>query len=194
MGLRSRDGTRVPTTVGLPELRGFRYETVMKTMKLCSVCSCELPISATAGRCTECGPSVTRPPLAPPDAERSPGEGAAFGRYTLGPRIGSGGMGVVYRARDLKLDRDVALKMLHGGEYASPLALGLFQEEIRAFARLDHPHIVPIYEAGEHAGQLYFTMKLLPGDLKSQMSQFEGDPMSAVVLVEKIALAIRHAH
>ncbi len=166
----------------------------MRTIKLCSTCGCEVSASAIAGRCAECGPSVTRPPFPPPVEESAPREGATFGRYELGRRIGSGGMGVVYRARDLKLGRDVALKMLHGGEYASTLALALFQEEIRAFARLDHPHVVPIYEAGEHAGQLYFTMKLLPSDLKSQLNRFEGDTMGAVVLVEKIALAVRHLH
>lgn len=166
----------------------------MRTLKLCSICGCEVTASAILGRCAECGPSVTRPLFAPPVEESAPREGATFGRYELGPRIGSGGMGAVYRARDLKLGRDVALKMLHGGEYASTLALGLFQEEIRAFARLDHPHVVPIYEAGEHAGQLYFTMKLLPSDLKSQLRRFKGDTMGAVVLVEKIALAVRHLH
>lgn len=87
-----------------------------------------------------------------------------FGRYELGPRLGSGAMGAVYRAHDPEMGRDVALKMVHGGQYATTLALRLFQEEIRVFPRLDHPYIAPNYEAGEHAGQLYFTMKLMPGD------------------------------
>lgn len=117
-----------------------------------------------------------------------------FGRYELGPRLGSGAMGAVYRAHDPEMGRDVALKMVHGGQYATTLALRLFQEEIRVFARLDHPYIVPIYEAGEHAGQLYFTMKLMPGDLKAQIHRFAGDQAGAAELVEKIALATRHLH
>ena len=117
-----------------------------------------------------------------------------FGRYELGPRVGSGAMGVVYRAHDPEMGRDVALKMLHGGQYATTLAQRLFQEEIRVFARLDHSYIVPIYEAGEHDGQLYFTMKLMPGDLKAQLRRFMGDQAGAAALVEKIALATRHLH
>lgn len=117
-----------------------------------------------------------------------------FGRYELGQRLGSGAMGVVYKAHDPEMGRDVALKMLHGGQYATTLALRLFQEEIRVFARLDHPYIVPIYEAGEHAGQLYFTMKLMPSDLKAQLQRFAGDPAGAAALVEKIALAAHHFH
>lgn len=117
-----------------------------------------------------------------------------FGRYALGPRLGSGGMGVVYKARDLKVGRDVALKILRCSEPADSNRPSVFQTEIRAFAELDHPHIVPIYEADEREGLNYFTMKLLPTDLRAQRERFSGKPRSAALLVEKIALAVEHVH
>ena len=165
---------------------------------MCSICFREIPASATMGRCEVChAGDTTTPSTGWPDSvdgEPPAGDGAGFGRYVLGPRLGSGAMGVVYKVRDPEVGRDVALKMLHGGQYATTLALSLFQEEIKVFARLDHPHVVPIYEAGEHASQLYFTMKLLASDLKSQLKRFAGDPAGAAALVEKIALAVRHLH
>ena len=165
----------------------------MRTRRLCSTCSCERRGEAHAGRCAGCIAGAAGAGFES-EGEPSARDGAVFGRYRLGPRIGSGGMGVVHRARDLLLGREVALKLLRGGEHAGALASSLFQEEVRAFARLDHPNVVPIYEAGEHEGQLYFTMKLFPGDLKAQLGRFEADPAGAAELVEKIALAVRHLH
>ncbi len=167
----------------------------MQTIIICTLCARQIPATTPTGRCADCvqGVANTAPAQRPHD-DPAMSPGAIFGRYQLGPRIGSGGMGVVHKARDLKLEREVALKMIHDGPHASALALGLFREEVKAFARLDHPHVVPIYEAGEHAGQVYFTMKLLPSDLKSQIGRFDGDPIGAAALVEKIALAVRHLH
>ena len=62
--------------------------------------------------------------------------GVVFGRYEVGPLLGKGGMGTVYRARDLMMGRDVALKVLLGGQQASTIGRSLFQKEIRAFAKL----------------------------------------------------------
>lgn len=167
----------------------------MQTITICTVCSRPIPADAPTRRCVDCGPGLATAASAPSPADQpAMSDGATFGRYKLGPRIGSGGMGVVHRARDLKLEREVALKMINDGPHASAFALGLFREEVKAFARLDHPHVVPIYEAGEHAGQVYFTMKLLPSDLKSQISRFDGDPIGAAALMEKIALAVHHLH
>lgn len=167
----------------------------METIIICTTCARPLSATTPLGRCADCvqGVATTAPAQRSHD-EPAMSDGAMFGRYKLGPRIGSGGMGVVHKARDLKLEREVALKMTHDGPHASALALGLFREEVKAFARLDHPHVVPIYEAGEHAGHVYFTMKLLPSDLKSQIGRFDGDPIGAAALVEKIALAVRHLH
>lgn len=189
-----------PTTASSASPREVLHShghAVMRTLKICLTCSKKFSALAPSEHCSDCASGVDLPssqgsqdpPIAPLASDDT-----VFGHYALGSRIGSGGMGVVYKARDLKLDREVAIKMLHGGEHASTIALTLFQAEVRAYARLDHPNVVPIYQAGEYAGQLYFTMKLFPADLKSQLERLAGDPVGSAVLVEKIALAVRHLH
>ena len=118
-----------------------------------------------------------------------------LGDYELQDEIARGGMGVVYRAVQLSLQRPVAIKMILHGRWASADELARFRREAEAAARLDHPNIVPIYEVGECDGQPFFSMKLIQGrDLTHHRPRFLSAPRDAARLVAALAAAIHHAH
>lgn len=118
-----------------------------------------------------------------------------FGDYELRSVLGKGGMGIVYRARQVSLNRLVALKMIKTGMLADSEELRRFRNEAEAVAQLDHPGIVPIYEVGEHDGQRYFSMKLVEGgSLAERLVDFRDDPRTTAFLVAETAEAVHHAH
>jgi serine/threonine protein kinase len=134
----------------------------------------------------------------PPGGTRSRLEpGSRIGQYVVEQRIGSGGMAVVFSARDESLARMVALKVLspslaHDEEFRQR-----FLRESRTIAMVEEPHIVPVYGAGESDGVLYIATRLVPGgDLASLMRQEQGPfpPERAVSLITQIAAALDAAH
>src|ERR1044071_7420217 len=89
--------------------------------------------------------------------------GSVIAGYRLEQRIGTGGMAVVYRARDERLQRQVALKLMSPGRSADESFRLRFIQESRAAAAVDDPHIIPVYEAGEAGGVLYIAMRYVAG-------------------------------
>jgi ABC-type branched-subunit amino acid transport system substrate-binding protein/DNA-binding beta-propeller fold protein YncE len=122
--------------------------------------------------------------------------GTTFAGYRIESLIGRGGMGVVYRATDLSLDRPVALKLI-APEYAENERFRKrFLKEPKLAAALDHPNVVPIYEAREHDGQLYLAMRYVPGeDLRTRMARScPPPPETTVRILAQVADALDAAH
>jgi WD40 repeat protein/tRNA A-37 threonylcarbamoyl transferase component Bud32 len=116
--------------------------------------------------------------------------------YEVLGELGRGGMGIVYKARDLGLKREVALKMIRDGRLAGVGEVRRLLTEAEIAARLDHAHIVPIYEVGEHQGQHYFSMKYIEGgSLARRLAQGQRlGPRAVAELMVKAAQAVHHAH
>ena len=118
-----------------------------------------------------------------------------FGDYELLDEIARGGMGVVYRARQVSLNRVVALKMILSGEFASDRDIRRFHLEAESAANLKHPGIVPIFEIGEHDGRHYFSMAFVEGpSLADKMKAGPLPSRSAASLMRQVAEAVEYAH
>lgn len=141
------------------------------------------------------------PPAAPEEDAAAAGDspGTIIGDYELLALLGRGGMGVVWRARQRRLNREVALKMIPAGEFAGSEAIRRFHNEAEAAAHLDHPHIVPIYEIGEAARRHYFSMKLIEGQSLAARLHPASDvaPLGlrpAISILIQVAQAVHFAH
>lgn len=194
----------------------------------CTECGAAIPPGAEDGHCSQClfslgldKPDTTDTTLARPDLTPLLGRSAPpigvkfhyFGDYELLAEIARGGMGIVFKARQISLNRRVALKVVSSGTLATEELVKRFKAEAEAAAGLAHPNIVPIYEIGEHGGQHYFSMGLIEGlNLRQALSQESGEetsraasvskapgigcgePRRAAELVSTVARAVHYAH
>jgi serine/threonine-protein kinase len=131
-----------------------------------------------------------------------PAVGTRVGNYELLGEIARGGMGVVFKARQVDLNRTVALKMIRRGAMSSAAEQQRFRQEAEAVAKLDHPHIVPIYEIGSWQNQPYFSMRFIEGGnlahriaaSKSLLADAKTFPRAAAEFMVKVARAVHFAH
>jgi tetratricopeptide (TPR) repeat protein len=130
-------------------------------------------------------------PAPPPPAPDGSGR-----HYSRGDEIGRGGMGIVYKARDNKLERTVAIKMLPSNLKDHPLAVKNFLREARSAAQLNHPNIVTIYELGEEDGNYFIAMEYLEGKTVKELLNQDGKlPVKAVLMIAgQVCKALEYAH
>lgn len=141
-------------------------------------------------------PALARTEPAPPGNVLTVGDQIRyFGDYELLEEIARGGMGVVFKARQMNLNRIVALKMILAGELAGEEEVKRFKSEAESAAQLDHPGIVPIFEIGEFTGQHYFSMGFVEGEsLADRLRDGPLPPREAAELLAKICEAVAYAH
>ena len=125
-----------------------------------------------------------------------PVERTIEGKYRLERLIGKGGMGAVYQATDLRLDRDVAIKVMLGSMFGDPLALRRFEREARTSARLNHSNIIAIHDYGAIGSEgAYLVMELVPGvTLRSELAAGTIDPITAAEYFDQILEGVKAAH
>src|SRR3982751_1145006 len=131
-----------------------------------------------------------------PDADFLALQAALAGEYSLQRELGRGGMGIVYLARDVQLDRDVAIKVLPTHLARTAAARERFVREARMAAGLSHPHIVPIHRVGEAGGFVFFVMSYVEGQTLGERLRTQG-PLSAADaarVMREVSWALAYAH
>jgi ABC-type phosphate/phosphonate transport system substrate-binding protein len=170
----------------------------------CSSCGSDIEADVPFRQCPKCLLDLAlscETPATSPSPRWGEGVAPALLDYEILERIGRGGMGFVYRARQLSLNRIVALKVVAAGDLASTAALARFRREAEAVAKLDHPNIVPIYEVGEHEANPFLVMRFIEGaSLAEKLGELalptgdahrQGD---IIRLMATVARAVHYAH
>jgi len=175
----------------------------MKPVRFCDECHGELPGDAPQGLCPTCllklagaelRISVRRLATEVETSGFRP-EPRRLGDYEVLEEIGHGGMGTVYKARQLRLDRVVALKLLPFGQYSRLDLLQRFRSEATAAAALQHPNIVAVHDVGEHEGQPYYSMDYVQGRTLADIVSAGPLPVKrAASYLKTIAEAVHYAH
>src|ERR1051325_10068929 len=171
----------------------------------CARCGAPLHASALGNRCPKClfafafdpeAAEADRPTGSVPNPSRAaPQKVHYFGDYELLQEMARGGMGVVWKARQVSLKRILAVKLLLAGKFSSAEFVKRFQAEAEAAANLQHPNIVAIHEVGEHEGQHYFSMEFVEGQsLAERARENPLPPELAAEYMQTIAEAIHYAH
>src|SRR4029077_10146904 len=159
----------------------------LPSASVCQKCGAPLPEGEWAGTCPRC--------LIAAFAEEEK-EGVEFvPGFVVQEEIAHGGMGIVYRAVQRETGRIVALKMILPHLLDSPQIRARFRAEVESVAKLDHPNVLPIYEAGENRGVPYLAMKFVAGGtLAQRRTNFLGNPRACATLVAAAARGVQHAH
>ena len=124
-----------------------------------------------------------------------PSPGSRLGPYEVIAPLGSGGMGVVYRARDPRLEREVAIKVLPAEVSADEIRVARLEREAKATAALNHPNLLAIYDIGTHDGELYLVCELLEGEtLRERLARGQLDWQEALRITRDIASGLAAAH
>jgi tetratricopeptide (TPR) repeat protein len=171
----------------------------MDTMKICQQCRQPLPENSPEGLCPAClakvalgsEPSAPKPRTAPAASQLA----ELFPQLEIIEFLGMGGMGMVYKARQPRLDRFVALKILPMESASDPSFAERFSREAKALAKLNHPGIVSVYDFGQCGQYYYFLMEYVDGmNLRQLQAQNPVTPRQALELVVQICTALQYAH
>lgn len=184
----------------------------MDKVSQCPQCNAVITAAAPGGYCTRCllerflkagDPGSDGRDLDDPfsDEVRAGGKPVRFGDYELVEVLGRGGMGIVYKARQISANRWVAVKLIAAGDLATPELVRRFRSEAETAASLDHPGIVPVHGVGEHDGRHYFSMRYIRGESLAvrlaRIRRQEIPPLTierSVAMVEALADAVHFAH
>src|SRR5580658_3696645 len=164
----------------------------------CAQCGTALDLTALGGLCPQCVALDIFAPVPSGGSEAGTSlldDERRLGDYELVEEIARGGMGVVYRARQLSLGREVAVKMVLHGVLAGDMPIARFKAEAASAAGLSHPNIVAIHEIGEHQGRHFFSMEFVAGRTLADLLRDGPLPAKAAAgYLERVAVAVHYAH